>query len=127
MLGISATEAADDTLLWLLPATERPADGEAAAVHVTTVLDWCRRPDSVAGLTVLAPERPETPATEVFSQQDLLQTMLEVHGHRDVVRMPAGQAPDFRAAVIDLRRLVGSHPSSRQPPPGTRKVRAWRS
>ena len=44
------------------------------------------------------------------------------HGNRDVVRVPAGQVPDIRAVVIDLGRLVGSHPSTRQPLPGTRKV-----
>ncbi|MXY34711.1 MAG: hypothetical protein F4Y60_11620 [Boseongicola sp. SB0664_bin_43] len=46
----------------------------------------------------------------------------ESQGHRDVVRMPAGQVPDIRAVVIHLGRLVGSHPSTRQPLPGTRKV-----
>ena len=53
---------------------------------------------------------------------DLLHTMLESQGHRDVVRMPAGQAPDIRAVVIDLGRLVGSHSNPRQPLPGTKKV-----
>ena len=78
----------------------------------------------VADLTVLARERPETPATEVFPQEDvdLLHTMLESQGHRDVVRMPAGQVPDIRTVVIDLGRLVGSHPSTRQTLPGTKKV-----
>ena len=33
-----------------------------------------------------------------------------------------GMAPDIRAVVIDLGRLVGSHPSARQPLPGTKKV-----
>ena len=78
----------------------------------------------VADITVLARERPETPATEAFPEEDvdLLHTMLESQGHRDVVRMPAGQVPDIRAVVIDLGRLVGSHPNPRQPLPGTKKV-----
>ncbi len=36
--------------------------------------------------------------------------------------MPDGKAPDIRAEVIDLGRLVGSHHSARQPLPGTKKV-----
>ena len=73
----------------------------------------------VADLTVLGRERPETPATEVFPEEDidLLHTLLEAQGHRNVER-----APDIRAVVIDLGRLVGSHPSSRQQLPRTKKV-----
>ena len=73
----------------------------------------------VADLTVLARERPETPATEAFPEEDidLFHTLLEAQGHRYVER-----APDIRAVVIDLGRLVGSHPSSRQGLPGTKKV-----
>ncbi|MCY4431026.1 MAG: IS4 family transposase [Rhodospirillales bacterium] len=166
MFAVSAIETGtadgDDPLHWLLLTTERPAEGEEAAVHAATVLDWYRRRwtietwfrtlktgirikdrrlDSaddlrkclafdavtavhVADLTVLARERPETPATEVFPEEDidLLHTMLESQGHRDVVRMPGGRAPDIRAIVIDLGRLVGSHPTPRQPLPGTKKV-----
>ena len=67
----------------------------------------------VADITVLARELPETPVTEVFPEEDidLLHTMLESQGHRDVVRMPAGQVPNNRAVAIDLGRLVASHPS----------------
>ena len=36
--------------------------------------------------------------------------------------MARDHAPDIRDVVIDLGRLVGSHPSSRQPFPGARKV-----
>ncbi len=46
MLAVSATEIeADggDPLHWLLLTTERPAEGEADAVHAATVLDWYRR------------------------------------------------------------------------------------
>ena len=52
---------------------------------------------------------------------DLLRTMLESEGHRDVVRMPAGKVPDIRAVVVDFGRLVGSHPNPRQSLPGTQK------
>jgi len=78
----------------------------------------------VADITVLAREHPEPPATEVFPEEDvdLPHTMLEPQGHRDVVRMPAGQAPDIRAVVIDPGRPVGSHPNPRRPLPGTKKV-----
>ena len=47
MLAVSATETGiadgDDPLHWLLLTTERAADGEAAAVHAATVLDWYRK------------------------------------------------------------------------------------
>ena len=78
----------------------------------------------VADLTVLARERPETPATEVFPEEDvdLLHTLLESQGHREVVRRPDGNVPDIRAVVVDLGRLVGAHPSPRQPLPGTKTV-----
>ena len=78
----------------------------------------------VADLTVLAQERPETPATEIVPVQDidLLHTLLEAQGHPDVQRAPAGQAPDMQAVVIDLGRLVGAHPTRRQPLPGAKKV-----
>ena len=78
----------------------------------------------VADLTVLARERPETPATEVFPEEDidLLHTLLEAQGHRNVERARDGKAPDIRAVVIDLGRLVGSHPSSPQQLPRTKKV-----
>ena len=166
LFAVSATEVdppdGGEPLHWLLLTTERPAEGEAAAVHAATVLDWYRtrwsietwfrtlktgtrikdrRLDSaddlrkclafdavtavhVADLTVLARERPETPATEVFPQEDvdLLHTLLEAQGHRNVVRLPDGKVPDIRAVVMDLGRLVGSHPSPRQPLPGTKKV-----
>ncbi|MCY3995123.1 MAG: hypothetical protein OXF07_03190 [Rhodobacter sp.] len=66
----------------------------------------------VADITVLARERPETLATKVFPEEDIdpLHAMLESRGHRNVV----GQVPDIHAVVIDLGRLVGSHP---KPPP----------
>ncbi len=78
----------------------------------------------ISDLTALARERPETPATGAFPEGDidLLHTMLEPRGHRDVVRPPDGQAPDIRTFVIDLGRPVGSHPNQRRPPPGTKKV-----
>ena len=78
----------------------------------------------VADITVMARERPETPATEVFPKEDidLLRTLLKSQGHRDVIGRLAGQAPDIRTVVLDLGRLVGSHPSSRQALPGTKKV-----
>ena len=166
MLAVSATETGtadgDDPLCWLLLTTERPADGEVAAVHAATVLDWYRKRWTietwfrtlktgtrikdrrldhaddlrkciafdaitachVADLTILAQERPETPATEVFPEEDidLLQTMLEAQGHRNVRRKPAGQAPDIQTVVIDIGCLDGAHPTTRQPLPGAKKV-----
>ena len=120
MFAVSATEIdadGDDPLHWLLLTTERPAEGEADAIHAATLLDWYRarwavetwfrtlktgtrikdrRLDSaddlrkclafdaitavhVADITTLARECPETPATEVFPEEDidLLHTMLE--------------------------------------------------
>ena len=58
----------------------------------------------VAGLTVLAREHPETPATAAFPDEDvdLLHTLLESLAHRNVVRMPNGKAPDITAVVIEL-------------------------
>ena len=79
-------------------------DCRAAAVHV-------------ADITVLARECPETPATEVFPEEDIdpLHTMLEAQGHRNVVRRPEGQIPDILAVVSDIGRLVGSHPNPSRP------------
>ena len=78
----------------------------------------------VADVQVLAQERPETPATEVFPKEDieLLLTLLDSQGHRGVLRMIHGQVPDIRTVVIDLGRLVGWHGSTRQALPGTKKV-----
>ena len=45
MFAVSATETGadgDDPLHWLLLTTERPAEGEADAVHAATVLGWYR-------------------------------------------------------------------------------------
>jgi len=53
---------------------------------------------------------------------DLPHTLLEGQGHREAVRAEGGHVPDIRAAVIDLGRPVGAHPSPRQPLPGVRKV-----
>ncbi len=85
----------------------------------------CLRCDNrvqVADITVLAHERPATPATETLPAEDmdLLHTLLEAQGHRDVVRLPDGTPPDTRAVVIDIGRLVGARPSPRQPLPGAR-------
>ena len=62
--------------------------------------------------------------TEAFPEEDidLLHTLLESQGHRNVLRMPDGMALDIRALVIDLGRLVGSHPSARQPLTETKRV-----
>ena len=35
---------------------------------------------------------------------------------------PAGQTPDIQTVVIDIGRLVGAHPTTRQPLPGAKKV-----
>ena len=76
----------------------------------------------VADLAVVARVRLSTPATEAFPEEDfdLLHAVLVSQGHRDVVRKPAGPAPDILAVVIDLGRLVGSHPSPRRPLPETK-------
>ncbi len=161
MFAVSASEAGtgdgDEALHWLLLTTERPAPGEAEAVHAATVLGWYRtrwsietwfrtlktgtrikdrrldRADDlktclafdavtavhVADLTVLARERPLTPASEVFAEEDidLLRTLLESQGHREVRAMG-----DVRAVVIGLGRLVGWHPTPRQTLPGAKKL-----
>ena len=52
---------------------------------------------------------------------DLLHTMLESQGHRDVVRMPAGQVPDIRA--VSSISGASSAPILQAPAaPGPRKV-----
>ena len=79
----------------------------------------------VADLTVMARERPGTPAGEMFPEEDieLLHTMPESRGHRHAGRMTAGRLPDIRAVVIDPGRLVGSRPVTRRQLPGAGK--AW--
>ncbi len=65
-----------------LPTTERPAEGEADAVFA---------------------------ATGAFPEEgiDPLHTMPEPRGHRDVVRLPDGQASGIRTSVIDPGRPEG--------------------
>ena len=79
----------------------------------------------VADLTVLTPKRPETTANEVLPEQDvdLLHTILVSQDHRKILTITAKQMPDTRVAAFYLGSLVGSHPSPRWPPRGTRKVR----
>jgi len=148
MCAVSATgvEAPDGTepLQWLPLTTGRPEPGGTDAVHAATVLDryrkrwtlqtWFRTPRSgtrirdrrpgAADLTMLARERPETPATEVCPEGDidLLHTLLEAQGHRGVERMEGGSVPAVRDFVIGPGRLVGAHLTKRQPLPGARKV-----
>ncbi len=78
----------------------------------------------VADITMRARERPETPATEVCPERDihLLHTLLEAQGHRGVERMERGEITTIQSFVIDLGRLVGTHPTKRQPLPGVKKV-----
>ncbi len=78
----------------------------------------------VADITMRARERPETPATEVCPERDihLLHTLLEAQGHRGVERMERGEIPTIQSFVINLGRLVGAHPTKRQPRPGVKKV-----
>ena len=78
---------------------------------------------AVADLALLARERLESSTTGVHPEEDVnqLHMILKSHGHQGVVRMPSGQQPDICTAIIDLKHLVGSNPSKRQPFPGTRK------
>ncbi len=78
----------------------------------------------VADITMLARERPDTPATEACPEEDirLPLTLLSAQGHREVTTMADGTPPDIRTFVIDLGRLVGAHPRRRQPLPGVKKV-----
>ncbi len=79
----------------------------------------------VADITMRARERPETPATDICPERDvrlLLHTLLEAQGHRGVERMERGEIPTIQSFVINLGRLVGAHPTKRQPRPGVKKV-----
>ncbi len=78
----------------------------------------------VAGITMLARERPDTPATEACPEEDirLPPTLLSAQGHREVTTMADGKPPDIRTFVIDLGRPVGAHSTKRQPLPGVKKV-----
>ncbi len=78
----------------------------------------------VAGITMLARERPDTPATEACPEEDirLPPTLLSAQGHREVTTMADGKPPDIRTFAIDLGRPVGAHPRRRQPLPGVKKV-----
>ena len=78
----------------------------------------------VADITMRARERPETPATDIYPERDvrLLLTLLAFQGHREIFDMTAGMPPDIRTFVVDLGRLVGAHPTKRQPLPGVKTV-----
>ncbi len=78
----------------------------------------------VADIAMPARERPDTPATEACPERDirLPPTLLSAQGHREVTTMADGKPPDIRTFTIDLGRLVGAHPTRRQPLPGVKKV-----
>ena len=78
----------------------------------------------VAGITMPARERPDTPATEACPEEGirLPPTLLSAQGHREITTMDDGTPPDIRTFTIDLGRLVGAHPTKRQPLPGVKKV-----
>ena len=78
----------------------------------------------VADLAVLAREHPGTPATEVlpFEYIDTLYRLLVWQGHRDIRAPPPERPPDIREVVVNIGRLVGAHPTTRQPLPGAKKV-----
>ena len=78
----------------------------------------------VADITMRARERPETPATDIYPERDvrLLLTLLAFQGHREIFDMTAGMPPDIRTFVVDRGRLVGAHPTKRQPLPGVKTV-----
>ncbi len=80
--------------------------------------------NQVADVADLAQEHPEAAATKAFPEEDvdLLHTRLESQAQRDVVRLLARHEPDIRAVVIDLGRLVRSHPVARLLLPGTQEV-----
>lgn len=53
---------------------------------------------------------------------ELRHTLLTHQGHRNVIRPSEYHRLSIQTFVIDLGRLVGSHPSSRQLLPGAKKV-----
>ncbi len=75
----------------------------------------------------LARERPDLPATVSVRREEIyvLYKLLRHQGHRHIRGPPPdGDPPKIRTFVIDMARLVGSHPTKRQPLPGTKKI--WR-
>ncbi len=91
----------------------------------------CLAFDAVTAWRVMELERrardtPDMPAAEMFSEHDVkvLYTLLRHYG---VIRAPPDAAPDIRTLVVDLARLAGFIPSTRQPLPGTQKLwEGWR-
>ena len=77
----------------------------------------------VFSLDRMARDRPQTPADEVVSEDDLLvlNTRLDDYGIRRP-QPPPGEAPDIRSFVVDVARLAGFHPRRSQPLPGIMKL-----
>ncbi len=77
----------------------------------------------VFSLDRMARDRPQTPADEVVSEDDLLvlNTRLDDYGIRRP-QPPPGEAPDIRSFVVDVARLAGFHPRRSQPLPGVMKL-----
>ena len=77
----------------------------------------------VFDLERMARDKPDTPAGEVVSQEeiDVLDALLKAQGGPRA-RAPPGHRPDIRTFVIDLAGIVGFHARRQQPLPGTQKV-----
>ena len=92
-------------------------------------LQKCRAFDAVtacrvADITERAREHPELPATDMYSRVDieLLHTLLKHQGHRNLLEKSVYHKIGMQTCVMDIGRLVGSHPSTRQLLPGAQKV-----
>ncbi len=77
----------------------------------------------VFNLVRLARDRPQIPADEVVSEDDLLMlnARLDDYGIRRS-QQPPGEAPDNRRFIVDVARLAGFHPRRSQPLPVIMKL-----
>ena len=75
----------------------------------------------VFDLDRLAREKPDTPAIEALSRDEIKALYLLLIHQRIIPKRPL-KPPDIRTVVTDIARLVGFWPTKRQPLPGNEKL-----
>ena len=77
----------------------------------------------VFDLERMARDKPQAPATDAMSKDEVLVLYLELSRKGIIkIRAPPDWVPDICTFVVDLGRYVGFRPTRRQPLPGTKKI-----